>query len=91
MVDPSLPGADIVEQGVRDLERGVESVEALVVSIGGSALEDVGVRLPARRIPSPEQRLYERLAVEHGDGAHSKYNAWARRLTSFLRAARCGR
>jgi hypothetical protein len=33
-------------------------------------------------IPSPEHRLYERLSAEHGDAAHSRYNALVRRLVS---------
>ncbi|MBI1853102.1 MAG: hypothetical protein HYR85_22425 [Planctomycetes bacterium] len=91
MIDESLPGADTVRQGIHDLEKGVESVPALLVSIASSALRDVGVAVPARTIASPEFRLYELLSAEFGDGAHSKYNSWTRRLTSFLRAARCVR
>src|SRR5438093_38199 len=35
---PLLPGADLVEQGIADLAHGVESVPALLVSIGGPRL-----------------------------------------------------
>ena len=37
----------------------------------------------------PEDRLYEKLASSHGDGAHSQYNALIRLLVSFERAAEC--
>jgi len=37
----------------------------------------------------PEDRLYEKLATEHGNAAHSQYNALIRRLVSFERAATC--
>ena len=40
---------------------------------------------------SPERRLYLRLRDEHGDAAHSRYNALVRRLVSFERAAECAR
>lgn len=37
----------------------------------------------------PEHRLYERLALEDPDSAHSRYNALLRRLTSFESALEC--
>jgi hypothetical protein len=83
-----LPGADLVRTGLVDLERGVESVEALLVSIGAPRLERLGfpVRLP---IAAPEHALFERLRLEDADSAHSRYNALVRRLVSFERAAEC--
>jgi hypothetical protein len=85
-----LPGADLVEAGVRDLERGIESPEALLVSIGAPRLEGLGVAVPSP-IPDPELRLYELLAREDQDSAHSRYNALVRRLVSYERAAECAR
>jgi hypothetical protein len=73
-----LPGAELVEQGVRDLAAGVESVEALLVSIG--AMKDP--------IPDAELRLYELLPREDPDSAHGRYNALVRRLVSYERAER---
>lgn len=83
-----LPGAELVETGVADLERGVESVESLLVSIGEPRLARLGfeVRVP---FDAPEKRLYARLAAEDPDAAHSRYNALIRRLVSFERAAEC--
>ena len=83
-----LPGADLVERGIADLERGVESVEALLVSIGAPRLTRLGFAVPTP-FPSPEHRLYELLRSRHGDDAHSRYNALVRRLVSFERAAEC--
>jgi hypothetical protein len=83
-----LPGADLVEKGLDDLERGVESSEALLVSIGAPRLAPLGYDV-RNAYPDPEHRLYERLAREHGDAAHSRYNALIRRLVSFERAAEC--
>jgi hypothetical protein len=81
-----LPGADLVEEGLRDLAAGVESIPALLVSIGAPRLRqlDMDVTEP---FPSPEHRLYRRLQESDPDGAHSKYNALLRRLVSFERAA----
>jgi hypothetical protein len=84
----SLPGADLISKGLQDIECGVESVEALLVSIGAHRLRALGFE-PAAVFASPEHRLYELLAAEGSDSAHSRYNALVRRLVSFERAAEC--
>jgi hypothetical protein len=89
-VNADLPGADLVEAGLRDLERGVESPEALLVSIGAPRLARLGLDVRAP-YPRAEHRLYELLRQEHADSAHSRYNALIRRLVSFERAAECVR
>jgi hypothetical protein len=85
-----LPGADLVAEGVRDLVAGVESVPALLVSIGAPRLRQLRIEVPTP-LPSPEHRLYLRLQESDPDGAHSRYNALLRRLVSFERAAACVR
>ncbi|MCL6498813.1 MAG: hypothetical protein K6U07_02125 [Firmicutes bacterium] len=82
------PAHELIEEGLRDLERGVESVPALLVSIGAPRLRRLGLRIP-RAIPEPEHRLYQLLARQDPDSAHSRYNALIRRLVSFERAAEC--
>lgn len=86
--DAALPGAELVRRGLADLAGGVESVEALLVSIGASRIASLGIEVRAP-IPSPEHRLYSLLAREDGDSAHPRYNALLRRLVSFERAAEC--
>ena len=83
-----LPGADLVEKGIADLEEGLESIESLLVSIGAPRLKGLGISVPTP-LPSPEHRLYALLVEEDGDAAHSRYNALIRRLVSFERAAEC--
>ncbi len=85
-----LPGANLIEKWIADLERETESIEALLASIGARRLTQLGFRVPSP-IPSPEHRLYAVLAAREGDGAHSRYNALVRRLVSFERAAECVR
>lgn len=87
-VDRTLPGFELIEKGLADLGGGVDSIEALLVSIGAPRLARAGIEAP-RTIPSPERRLYEQLAREDADSAHSRYNALIRRLVSFERAAEC--
>ncbi len=85
----SLPGSEIIQAGIEDLNRNLESVPALLVSIGAHRLRRLGLPVPDHTVPSPEHRLYELLQREKGDGAHSSYNALIRRLVSFERAAEC--
>jgi hypothetical protein len=85
-----LPGADLVQKGLEDMGRGVESMEALLVSIGRPRLLRLGFDV-ARRYDRPEHRLYELLAAEDSATAHRRYNALIRRLVSFERAAECAR
>jgi hypothetical protein len=87
-MDSTLPGADLIERGLADLARGIESVEALLVSIGAPRLRDAGIPV-GQPFPAPEHRLYQLLAAEDADSAHSRYNALIRRLVSFERAAEC--
>lgn len=85
-----LPGEDLVAAGVRDLKGGADTIAALLVSIGAPRLRALGIDVPATS-PNPEHRLYLKLAEQYGDAAHSKYNAFVRRLVSFERAAACAR
>jgi hypothetical protein len=87
--DRKLPGEDLVAKGIQDLERGEESLEAVLVSIGALRLRSAGLKIPSRVVPSPEHRLYELLARESSDSAHSRYNALIRRLVSYERALEC--
>ena len=87
-ISDALPGADLIREGLADLANGVESVNALLVLVGAPRLRRIGLDVPDTDY-FPEDRLYEKLAAMHGDGAHSQYNALIRRLVSFERAAEC--
>lgn len=86
---PSLPGYDLIRDGLADLGAGRESAAAYLVLIGGERLRSVGIDVPRRDIADPDHRLYEFLARDDSDSAHSRYNALIRRLVSFERAAEC--
>lgn len=83
-----LPGEELVTKGLADLGAGIESIDALLVSIGASRLAALGLDVH-RPLPSPEHRLYELLRQDDPDGAHSRYNALVRRLVSYERALEC--
>jgi hypothetical protein len=88
MLTTALPGADLIDVGLRDLSAGVESVPGFLVAIGAPRLRRLGFAVPAA-IPDPERRLYALLARDDPRAAHSRYNALIRRLVSFERAAAC--
>ncbi len=88
MIYSALPGGDLVEIGLRDLDQGIESEESLLVSIGAPRLRRLGMPV-ADQPGDPERRLYWRLAAVDPGSAHSRYNALIRRLVSFERAAEC--
>ena len=88
-MEEALPGADLIEAGVSDLRERRETVAALLVAIGAPRLRRLGIELPDHLPETPEHRLYELLAKDEPDSAHSRYNALIRRLVSFERAAEC--
>jgi hypothetical protein len=82
-----LPGADLFDAAVADLRAGVESPAALLVSLARSRLVDAGLNVPPVTMERPAHRLYDMLALEDPENAHSRYNALLRRIVSFARAA----
>ena len=86
-MNEALPGADLIEEGVRDLRERRETIAALLVATGAPRLRRLGIELPDSLPENPEHRLYELLAKDEPDSAHSRYNAFIRRLVSFERAA----
>lgn len=84
-----LPGAELIEAGLNDLREGRETIAALLVAIGAPRLRRIGVELPKDLPSNPEHRLYNLLAQDDSDSAHSRYNALLRRLVSYERAAEC--
>jgi len=85
----TLPGEDLISEGINDLNMGRETIPALLVAIGAPKLRSIGIEVPAVDIRYPEHRLYDLLAADDSDSAHSRYNALIRKLVSFERAATC--
>lgn len=88
-MNDGLPGADLIDAGLKDLREGRETIEALLVAMGAPRLRRLGLDLPAKLPQNPEHRLYDLLAKDDSDSAHSRYNALLRRLVSYERAAEC--
>jgi hypothetical protein len=88
-MDVALPGADLIEAGLSDLRDGRETVASLLVAIGAPRLRRLGIDVPKTNWKHPEHQLYDLLAKDDSDSAHSRYNALIRRLVSYERAAEC--
>jgi hypothetical protein len=86
----TIPGGDLIADGLADLELDRETIAAFLVSIGAPRLRTLGYA-PRRTLFDPERRLYELLARTEPGSAHGRYNALVRRLVSFERAAACAR
>jgi hypothetical protein len=84
-----VPGGDLIEEGIRDLDAGRETVAGLLVLVGAPRLRALGLDIPGSDVLQIEHRLYDRLASDDPLTAHSRYNALIRRLVSFERAAEC--
>jgi hypothetical protein len=84
-----LPGADLIDAGLKDLRQNRETVAALLVAIGAPRLRSIGLNLPEKLPENPEHRLYDLLTRDDSDSAHSRYNALIRRLVSYEQAAEC--
>ncbi len=83
-----VPGAELVLEGLADLNAGRESEASVLVEIGAPRLAAVGLEIPQRSHrsgmapdDSPEHRLYALLARDASP--HSRYNALLARIASF--------
>lgn len=84
----SLPGGEVLEAGLRDLEAGVRSAASLLVLTAAPRLRRHGVRIPARGPSSgfPEHELYDLLVEQHGGEAYRLYRSLLQRLVSLENA-----
>ena len=78
----------MIQEGLRDLAAGQETIASLLIAVGFPRLERLGiVKANLNDLPDdPELKLYRLLGRLHGLDAHSQYNAWIRQLVSFERA-----
>ena len=82
-MNTTLPGEGLIEQGLADLCEHRETIPGLLVAIGAPRLRRLGIKLPDKLPDNPEHRLYDLLAKDDSDSAHSRYNAYIRRLVIF--------
>lgn len=83
-----LPGGEILRNGLKDLQAGVRSIDALLVLVGAPRLTRCGIRIPQTRSASalPEHELFDLLCTKHGPEAYRHYRSLMRRLVSLENA-----
>lgn len=83
----AFPGADLVRQGIEDVNARRSTVEAALTLMARNKLTAAGFTLLEPPFDEPAgHRLYDLLSDEDRATAHSRYNALVGRLTSFLDA-----
>jgi hypothetical protein len=83
----NLPSAELVLQGLSDLEQGnSHTIGALLIAIASIRLREAGLDTRQYQLAcQPEETLYALLQEERED-CHSYYNALLNRLHSFCNA-----
>ncbi|MCW5550822.1 MAG: hypothetical protein KIS67_01520 [Verrucomicrobiae bacterium] len=85
--EASLPGEDLVRQGLNDLAQARVTDFSLLILIAAPRLRNLGVPVPPQDSVEPfEHQLYSRLEARLGTGAHSHYNSLIRRVVSYARS-----
>jgi hypothetical protein len=83
-----LPGADLVRQGIEDLEQGRDTIAAALTRMAAPRLRTIGLDVPPTQSGRPAgHQLYQLLAADDVATAHSRYDALVARMVSFARAA----
>ena len=86
-IQASLPGEDLVTQGLADLAKGILSESALLVLVAGPRLRGLGIEVPQWSLGEPfEHALYSLIEERLGTAAHSYYNSLIRRIVSYAHA-----
>ena len=81
-----LPGAARHERGIRDLQAGRLSTDALLVAVAAGRLRELGLSVPEdSALPNePDLALYESLRGHPTGDPYFRYNALRRELDSFI-------
>ena len=84
-----LPGAELVQQGLAELDSGRVGIYALLLAAATTRLRELGVPVPlsAKDIEEPEMSLYSELCKSMtgpGDDPYYRYNSLRRELDSFI-------
>jgi hypothetical protein len=86
--DPSLPGADLVKQGLTDLTEGRTTEFSLLLLTAGPSLRRLDIEIPEWPSERPYNHLlYEKLEERmDSNSAYSYYNSLIRRIVSYAHA-----
>ena len=85
-MDSSIPGSELVQQGLLDIEHGRVSMYSLLLQIAAPRLKSLNIVVPPlANIPTPDEVPYEHQLYDllQGQGDYSTYNALLRRIASL--------
>jgi len=89
ILDPKIPGSDIVAKGLDDIRNGRISAYALLLHVAAPRLKRLAIDIPTLPgVKNPEDVPYEHQLYEliKGAGGHGFYNALCNRISSFASA-----
>lgn len=83
----ALPGGEILEKGLRDLNNNSLTIEGLLVLAGAPRFRAHGIPVPKVSLDMlPEHKLYDKLQEEKGTEAYRYYRSLIRLLASLQSA-----
>ena len=86
VLDPAIPGSDLVARGLEDIKNQRITAYALLLQVAAPRLKRLAIDVPRlASITSPEEVPYEHQLYEliKCAGGHGLYNALCSRITSF--------
>jgi hypothetical protein len=89
VLDPKIPGSDIVSKGLEDIRNQRITAYSLLLQVAAPRLKRLGIDIPILPgIKNPEEVPYEHQLYEliKGAGGHGLYNALVSRVASFASA-----
>jgi hypothetical protein len=89
LLDPLIPGSDLVVQGLEDIKDGRITAYSLLLQVAAPRLKNLNIDVPVLAgIKSPEQEPYEHQLYEFikEAGGYSWYNSLCGRIASFASA-----
>lgn len=85
-----LPGAELMQKGVEDVQAGTESAESCLLALAAPALRELGVALPT--LPSPggdaEELLRCQLQDEGREEAFLTYHLLLQSIVKFAKTSK---
>lgn len=81
-----LPGAEIIQKGLKDLEANLETSEAFLVAMARTKLKKMSVNVPIQAFDIEDAELKLYISLGDSQNAYREYNALRNRLGRFERA-----
>jgi len=94
LFDPSIPGSDLVSQGLEDIKNNKITAYSLLLQVAAPRLKRLDIDVPTLAdIRNPEEQPYEHQLYDllKDEGGYGLYNALCSRIASFAHALEANR